>query len=152
MPARDRIYVSKAPEVQSIYEKLKEERGEEGKKAPTKPFRFDRETFLAATAIGYANGKYVELESADRKERFLWGTLLSDPLALPALRTIALLHTNEPEVLLDDDRVASIAEAYANGGIHLLAEKLTSAVDELEETIAYLNLELQKVPVEETSD
>jgi energy-converting hydrogenase Eha subunit G len=138
MPTRDRIYVSKSVEVQAIYDKLKEEKGDDPKKPPTKPFRFDRDIFLAAAAMGYATGKYAELESSERKDKFLWTTLLADEHALAMLRTLALVHTSTPEVLLDDDKVASIAEAYANGGIRVLAKKLDSATDEIDEAMIFL--------------
>jgi hypothetical protein len=141
MPTRDRIYVSKSPEVQSLYEKLRTEdrpKSELGE-VPTKPFRFDRDIFLAAAALGFAEGRYEELPTAERKERFNWGTLVNDEHAITALQVMAFQKVGDPEVLLDDDKVATIAEGYANAGIHLLAKRLcVSGIDELEEAANYM--------------
>mgnify|MGYP006969346600 CR=1 FL=1 len=152
MTTRDRIYVSKSAEVQGLYEHLKEEKGDDPKKPPTKPFRYDRDIFLAAAAVGYVNGNYVEVETSERKDKFLWTTLLGDDNALPTIRTIALLHTNDPEVLLDDDRVAGIAEAYANGGIRMLHKMLDGAGDEIDEALIFLTEELATPSVSDKID
>ena len=135
MALRDKIFVSKDQTVQDLYEQLKADRTD----PPTKPFRYDRDIFLAAAAIGQREKQFKPLESSGRKDKFTWGTLLNDPHALPALQAIALAHENNPDVLLDDDRVASIAEGYANAGIHILAKRiLNTGVDELEETALYM--------------
>src|SRR4051812_23044457 len=120
MALRDKIFISKAEDVQEFYHRLKDEKGD----VPTKPFRFDRDIFLAAVASGFEAKDFRPLESVDRKERFTWSTLLNDPHALSMLRALALLKTKRPDVLIDDDQVATVAEGYANGGIHLLAKKL----------------------------
>lgn len=141
MPTRDRIFVSKTSEVQELYEKLRtdEKSKSEAGEVPTKPFRFDRDIFLAAAALGFVEGRYEELPTNERKERFNWGTLLNDEHAITALQIIAFKKTGDAEVLLDDDKVASIAEGYANAGIHLLAKRLLNAgVDELEEAANYM--------------
>ena len=152
MSARDRIYVSKSAEVQAIYERLKEEKSEDPKRPPTKPFRFDRDIFLAAAAMGFASKKFVPLESSERKDKFQWGTLLSDEHALPTLRALALAHSSDPEVLLDDDRVASIAEGYANGGIKALDKKLNSDADEIDEAMVFLVETLASLELPEVGD
>jgi hypothetical protein len=141
MPTRDRIYVSKSTEVQGLYEKLRTEEKPKSElgDVPSKPFRFDRDIFLAAAAFGFIEGRYEELQVADRKERFNWGTLVNDEHAITALQAMAFQKTGDPEVLLDDDKIATIAEGYANAGIHLLAKRLlASGVDELEEAANYM--------------
>jgi dnd system-associated protein 4 len=144
MATRDRIYVSKSAEVQKIYDALKTDdkpKSEFGD-MPTKPFRFDRDIFLAAAALGFRSNKFLELPATDRKEKFNWSTLLNDEHAITALQIMAFQKTSDPEVLLDDDKVASIAEGYANAGIHLLAKRIqSSGVDELEEA-AHLMAEI----------
>lgn len=135
MPARDKIYISKSPEVQELYSKFTEDKDD----TLSKPFRFDRDVFLAAAVAGHMHRKAEPLLPAERKEKFNWGTLLNDQHALPVLQAIALLKTGDPNVLLDDDQVASIAEAYANAGIHLLAKRLVdTGVDELQEAAIYM--------------
>jgi hypothetical protein len=143
MALRDKIFISKSDEVQELYHRLKDEKGD----VPTKPFRYDRDIFLAAVASGFEANDFRPLDSADRKERFTWGTLLNDPHALSTLRAIALLKTDRPDVLLDDDQVATIAEGYANGGIHVLGKTLLDTPsDEIEEAMILMSEALKKIP------
>ena len=141
MATRDKIYVSKKQEIQGYYERLTGESGD----LLIKPFRFERDVFLAAAVTGYLKNQYVPLEPSEGKDKFVWGTLLNEQHALPALQAIALCRTKDPAVLLDDDAVASIAEGYANGGIHLLARQLLeSGTDELVETAIYMSEVLEQ--------
>jgi hypothetical protein len=143
MASRDKLYISKSDDVQALYHRLKDEKAD----VPTKPFRFDRDIFLAAVATGFEAKDFRPLATADRKERFVWGTLLNDEHALSTLRAIALLKTNQPDVLIDDDQVATIAEGYANGGIHLLAKKLLDTPsDEIEEAMLLMTEVLEAIP------
>lgn len=136
MALRDKIYISKTEQVQDFYHRLKDEKGD----VPTKPFRFDRDIFLAAAALGFEAGDYRPLEGAERKDRFTWSTLLNEEHALSTLRAIALMKTNRPDILLDDDQVATIAEGYANAGIHLLAKQLLDTPsDEIEEAMLLMS-------------
>src|SRR5688500_17410874 len=120
MAQRDKIYISKSDDIQALYLRLKDEKAD----VPTKPFRYDRDIFLAAVALGFEAKEFRPLEPSDRKERFTWSTLLHDEHTLSTLRAFALSKTNRPDVLIDDDQVATIAEGYANGGIYILAKKL----------------------------
>lgn len=133
MASRDKIYIENDAEVERLYSRLTEERGD----SPTKPFRYDRDVFLAAAIMGFRYNSFAELQK--RKEKFTWVTLINDEDALPVLQTIALHRTKDPSVLLDDDAVATIAEGYANGGIRLLARRLVdTGIDELQEAAVFL--------------
>jgi dnd system-associated protein 4 len=133
MPSRDKIYIDKS--VHDIYVQLtKEESSDE----TLKPFRTMKDLFLAAAVLGYLNDEYDPIKSA--KEIFVWGTLLNDEHALTVLRSIALSNSGDPNILLDDDKMAKIAEGYANSGIHLLAKHiLETDSTELEEAAIYLS-------------
>src|SRR4051812_30330198 len=120
MPTRDKIYVSKSERVQKIYAQLTDDKGA----VPSNPFRFERDVFMAAVAFGFAADQTTPLEPAERKDKFTWSTLLNDTHALSTLRAIALIKTGQPDVLLDDDYVANLAEGYANAGVHILAKRL----------------------------
>ncbi len=133
MSSRDKIYVSKDKAIEDLYAKLKEESDE----TPSKPFRTMKDIFLAAAVMGYINNEFKELSSA--KDLFMWSTLINDNHALPVLQSIALVKTNDPSILLNDDEVAKIAEGYANGGIHILAKKiLETDTEELNEAAIYM--------------
>lgn len=132
---RDKIYISKDDMIQSLYYKLSKE---DKSDSPTKPFRTMKDVFLAAAVLGYLNNNFEELSSG-KKDIFGWGTLLNDEHALTALRTLALAKTKDPNVLLDDDKLATIAEGYANAGIQILAKRIINTdMDELEEAAIYM--------------
>ena len=143
MALRDKILVNKDEAIQKKYEDLSKDTLD----YPLKPFRYDRDVFLAAAAIACSEGKWDPLKPGEGKDKFMWSTLLNDDLALPALQALALHHSGKPEVLLDDDRVAEIAEGYANAGIKLLFDRLTGkdVVDELKEASMLLQELLEAV-------
>ena len=142
MPPPDKIYVSKVQDVLDIYEKFTSESGD----VPSKPLRYDRDVFLAAAVAGALHNKSEQLLPAERKEKFNWNTLLNDSLALPVLQALALLKTGDANLLLDEEKVVSIAEEYANAGIHILSQRLIDAgEDELHETAIYMAEVLESV-------
>ena len=101
-----------------------------------------KDIFLAAAVTGYINDKFEVLSSS--KDLFMWSTLMNDSHALPVLQSIALVKTNDPSILLNDDEVAKIAEGYANGGIRILAKKiLETDTEELNEAAMYMMEVLQ---------
>lgn len=145
MPAPDKIYISKLQEVLDAYDRFTNEQGD----IPSKPFRYDRDLFLAAAVAGSLHSKSEPLLPAERKEKFNWNTLLNDSLALPVLQALALLKTGDANTLLDDEKVVSIAEEYANAGIHILRQRLVDVgEDELHETAIYMTEVLESVLVE----
>ena len=147
MPTREKIYISKEENVQALYVKLSKE---ETSDIISKPFRTMRDVFLAAAVLGFLNDEYKAIESP--KDIFAWGTLLNEENALSTLQAIALSKSKDPNILLDDDKVATIAEGYANAGIHSLAKKiLATDISELEEAAIFMSDALSVVKDEEVS-
>lgn len=119
MSNRDRVYIEgTTSEINDLYMALTTESGDE----PTKAFKDTREVFLAAAVLGGVNNTFVPLKK--RKERVLWQTLTNDPFALPTMQMLALKKSKDPTILMDYDKVATIAEGYANGGIRILKDML----------------------------
>lgn len=119
MSNRDRVYIEGATtEINDLYINLTTESGYE----PTKAFKDTREVFLAAAVLGCINNSFVPLKN--RKERVLWQTLTNDPYAFPTMQMLALKRSEDPTILMDYDKVATIAEGYANGGIRILKDML----------------------------
>jgi len=123
MSNRDRVYVEGVTtEIYELYNNLSNEPSNDPGKEPTKAFKEAKEVFLAAAVLGCINNSFVPLKK--RKERVLWQTLTNDPFALPTMQMLALNKSKDPAILTDIDKVATIAEGYANGGIRILKDML----------------------------
>jgi hypothetical protein len=82
----------------------------------------NKEIFLAAMVVGYHEGCRIELKS--REGYFHEKDLTREDAAL--IRAIAVAEENGLNVLLDKQKVYSIAEQFAAGGISLLKAKVSS--------------------------
>ena len=103
-----------------LYEDLRKSREDE--KYP--PFREMKYIFMLAALIGYLEEKWVPLEK-NLRNIFARTTLKEDDISL--LRALALAKTGNPEVLLNEKEIQSIAEGYANGGIIVIKEQVEDA-------------------------
>ena len=79
------------------------------------PFESMKNVFMLASFIGYNEEKRVPL-GKDKELIFAWARF-SPEEDVPLLRALALAETEDVEVLTDQDRILTIAEEYANGGI-----------------------------------
>ena len=73
----------------------------------------NKDVFLAAMVVGYHEGSRLELK---QKEGYVREEYLS-PEDLALIRSIAVSEEESLNVLLDKQKVFSIAEEYAAGGI-----------------------------------
>jgi hypothetical protein len=112
-PRVDRLFVDKKDK--EDFDRLKE------KDTPFAGVR-DHEIFVAAMVTGYHEGCKIELKN--RKEFFFEKDLTKEESAL--IKAIAVADTGGLDVLLDKQKVYSIAEQYATGGIALLKNKAMS--------------------------
>jgi len=83
----------------------------------------NKDLFLFAVAVGVY---YNESKELDTKE----GYILEDRLSQEdhaLLKAVALYHTEEIEVLKNQQQIFKIAEEYANAGLQLIIDKLESA-------------------------
>lgn len=103
-----------------LYENLRKSREDE--KHP--PFREMKYIFMLAALIGCLEKKWVPLEK-NLRNIFARTTLKEDDMLL--LRALALAKTGNPEVLLNEKEIQSIAEGYANGGIIVIKEQVEDA-------------------------
>jgi dnd system-associated protein 4 len=79
------------------------------------PFESMKNVFMLAIFIGYNEEKRIPL-GTDKEMIFAWARF-SPEEDVPLLRALALSETENVEVLTDQDRILTIAEEYANGGI-----------------------------------
>ncbi len=79
------------------------------------PFESMKNIFMLAIFIGYNEEKRIPL-GKDKELIFAWAQFSHED-DVPLLRALALAETEDVEVLMDQDRILTIAEEYANGGI-----------------------------------
>lgn len=82
----------------------------------------NHEIFIAAMVTGYREGVKIELKN--RKEFFFEKDLTQEESAL--VKAVAVADQGGLGVLLDKQKIYSIAEQYATGGISLLKAKVMS--------------------------
>ena len=101
------------------------------------PFKNHLHTFTVATFLGYY---YVE-DSKDIKKSyngFVHLSVFKDSPYLDFLKTLAIVHENDPLVLVDEKRLFSICEGYARTGIDLMMDWADSKDEDLENIFAKL--------------
>jgi len=82
------------------------------------PFEELKDVFLMAACLGFVRGRRRPL-SSDRRPIIRWETLSAET-DVPVLYALAIATTDTVEVLDDTGEVLTIAEEYANEGIHEL--------------------------------
>lgn len=106
----DRVSIEKS--VHDVYKELSDKSAQ----APeTAPFLWMKDVFMWAVALGVKKGTRRTLEGS-KEQIFRWDQFSQD-MDIPALKTIALAETGDPEILLHEDQILRIAEEYANEGI-----------------------------------
>lgn len=88
------------------------------------PFEELKDVFLIAACLGFEIGKRRPL-SSDRRDIVRWETL-SPETDVPVLYALAIAATGTVDVLDDRGKVLTIAEEYANEGIHLLVGNIVN--------------------------
>ena len=78
------------------------------------PFKTMKDLFMLAATVGHARGQRASI--ARQREIFRW-PVFSLQEDVPVLRAIAIAETGSTQVLVDQDKVLTIAEEYANTGI-----------------------------------
>jgi len=116
-------------EHEADYKALKE--GEQG------TFETYKDILMMAACIGFRDGRRESFSSS--AEPIEWD-VFSESIDLPIVNAMALLETEDPNVLLSDDatmdRKFTILEEYANGGFDTLKRRiLESRLDPLDALI-----------------
>ena len=101
------------------------------------PFKNHLHTFTVATLVGYYyGGSSKKIEKS--YNGFVHLSVFQNSPCLDFLKTFAIVHENDPLVLVDEKKLFSICEGYARTGIQLLLEWSDSNDEELENIIAKL--------------
>ena len=104
------------------------------------PFKNHLHTFTVATLLGYY---YVgSSKKIDKSYNgFIHLSVFRNSPCLDFLKTFAIVHENDPLVLVDEKRLFDICEGYARTGIDFLMDMADSKEEDLENLIAKLLLE-----------
>lgn len=104
------------PSMHDLYKQLSE-----GADPVEAPFGELKEVFLMAAALGYAKGKKRPLASG-RREIVRWETFSRDR-DVPFLYSLAIAETGDVKILEEGFEFLTIAEEYANEGIHIMSDR-----------------------------
>lgn len=104
------------------------------------PFKNHLHTFTMATFIGYY---YAEDSKKIEKSYngFVHLSVFKNSPYLDFLKTFAIVHEDDPLVIVDEKRLFGICEGYARTGIDLLMDWADSTDETLENIIAKLLIE-----------
>lgn len=102
-----------------------------------------KDALLLAVCIGHNEGKKEKLSIATGDGEIHWEVFERNVMDVAMVNAIALSETNDLNILLDTeesfDRKFTILEEYANGGIHILEEKvLDSPGEPIDNLINYI--------------
>ena len=119
---QNRIFIDRSHHLtyQELTKRPDKESSDEEKDIP--PFESMKNLFMLAAFIGYKNNKRVPLEN--KVDIFSWQVLATDEEYVSLLYALAVTETNDVEVLTDRNKILSIAEEYANGGILQIEEEV----------------------------
>jgi dnd system-associated protein 4 len=113
--SRDTVAIDEA--VHEIYKQLTE-----GNDPVNVPFRTMKDVFMWAASLGYRRGERRPL-TGKRVTIFRWAQF-SPQVDIPLLKALAIADSGDVNVLLSQDEILTIAEEYANAGIHELRARV----------------------------
>ncbi len=111
---RDTIVIDE--DMHDIYRQLTE-----GKDPVNAPFRTMKDAFMWAAFLGYQHGERQPI-TGRRVNIFRWAQFTPQK-DIPLLKALALANNGDINVLLKQDDILTIAEEYANAGIHELRSR-----------------------------
>ena len=100
------------------------------------PFKTMKALFMLAASVGSCRGRRVPLSG--QREIFRW-PVFSSQEDVPVLRALAIAETGDTAVLVDQDRLLTIAEEFANAGIEEFSREVVNRPGAiLENLVQYL--------------
>ncbi|HYV07814.1 MAG TPA: hypothetical protein VFB82_24695 [Blastocatellia bacterium] len=115
LPTRDTVVIDEG--MHEVYKRLTE-----GTDPVSVPFRTMKDVFMYAAALGYQLGEPRRL-TGKRLTIFRWAQF-TPQTDIPLLKAVAIASSGDVNVLRSEEQVLSIAEEYANAGIHELRRRL----------------------------
>jgi dnd system-associated protein 4 len=107
--SRDTVAINES--VHEIYKQLTE-----GNDPVSVPFRTMKDVFMWAAVLGYRKGERRQL-TGKRMTIFRWAQF-TEQVDIPLLKALAIAYEGDVKVILSQTEILTIAEEYANSGIH----------------------------------
>ncbi len=114
----DRVYIDES--AGDIYRQLKSSPNTQSEDAPFETFK---DIFMLAVCLGCANGRSIPTTKSGSEIRL--SVFTEDDIAI--LKAIAIAKTGDVDILTRFGDILSIAEEYANAGIHEVKAYLMDA-------------------------
>lgn len=115
------VYVERN-EVNPLYDELVNRAAQN---AEDFPFATKKDLFMLAACVG-AQHKQFEEVPADKRIQIFDGETFKDDIDVPILAALAYQHTQDLDVLFDPGKIVRIAAGYAQGGIHIVYQRITT--------------------------
>ena len=113
----------------------------EGKDAP---FLTMKDVLLTAACVGFNNESRIKLNTGEKI--FSWKTF-TPQIDHPFLHALALVAEGKDDVLIDQDKILTVVEEYANGGINDLYDTISKPGSKISNLV---NIILKKEEIEDT--
>lgn len=123
-------------------DKTKHEKFQELSKGKDAPFASMWQVFLVAACVGFESKKRVALTSGEKV--FSWSEQLSSDDLLAIVAAIGIAATGDPLIVEDQEKLLTVIEEYANGGIDELYDELINTKSDRILTLAQLALSVKK--------
>ena len=127
---RDRIQIDSS--VHETYRELTEGRDT--------PFKTMKDVFMLAACLGYQQKSRTTLKS--KQDIFHWSAF-SEQEDIPILCSLGIAEAQDVDILVDQDRLLTIAEEYANTGISQIKQLVDQPGEALNNLASYFLQEEQ---------
>lgn len=123
-------------------DKSKHEKYQELSKGKDAPFASMWQVFLVAACVGFERNRRVPLSSAEKI--FSWSEQFSSDDLLAIVSALGIAWTKDPLIVSDQEKLLSVVEECANGGIDELYDELINAKGDRILTLAQFALSPEK--------
>lgn len=121
------VYIERN-EVNPLYDELVHRSGKtsDGKSIVEDfPFATKKDLFMLAACVGAQHKRFEEVP-ADKRIQIFDGETFKQDTDVPILAALAYQHTQDLDVLFESSKIIRIAEGYAQGGIHIVYQRITT--------------------------
>ncbi len=117
------VYVERN-EVNPIYDELV---SRSAQNAEDYPFATKKDLFMLAACTGAFHKRFEEVPT-DKRIQIFDGETFRDDTDVPVLAALAYQYTQDLDVLFEPNKIIRIAEGYAQGGISIVYQSITTGL------------------------
>lgn len=89
------------------------------------PFATKKDLFMLAACIGAQYNRFEEVPT-DKRIQIFDADTFRDDVDVPVLAALAYHYTKDLDVLFEPSKIIRVAEGYAQGGIHIVYQQVTT--------------------------